>query len=73
MLLSDLFAKIAPEMTFTGSANRLITDSRNVSQGDVFIAIKGTTQDGHDYINDAVKAGAVAVVAEDIVFAKDMG
>lgn len=64
MLLSDLFAKIAPEMTFTGSANRLITDSRNVSQGDVFIAIKGTTQDGHDYINDAVKAGAVAVVAE---------
>jgi UDP-N-acetylmuramoyl-L-alanyl-D-glutamate--2,6-diaminopimelate ligase len=39
-------------------------DSRKVQAGDVFVAIKGTTSDGHDYIETAIKNGAVAVVYE---------
>jgi UDP-N-acetylmuramoyl-L-alanyl-D-glutamate--2,6-diaminopimelate ligase len=39
-------------------------DSRKVAPGDVFVAIKGVTYDGHDYIETAIKKGAVAVVCE---------
>ena len=39
-------------------------DSRKVKRGDVFIAIRGTQVDGHDYISSAVDQGAVAIVAE---------
>jgi UDP-N-acetylmuramoyl-L-alanyl-D-glutamate--2,6-diaminopimelate ligase len=39
-------------------------DSRKVGQDDVFVAIKGTLTDGHDYISDVVKAGARAVICE---------
>lgn len=39
-------------------------DSRKVSAGSCFIAIKGYAQDGHQYIDTAVEKGAVAVIAE---------
>lgn len=39
-------------------------DSRLVGQGDVFVAIRGTQTDGHDYIEKAISLGAVAVVCE---------
>ena len=39
-------------------------DSRRVSQGTAFVAQRGTKVDGHDFIDGAVDAGAVAVVCE---------
>lgn len=42
----------------------LTFDSRKVSKGDVFFAIKGTSTDGHQYINQAIAAGATAIVCE---------
>lgn len=39
-------------------------DSRNVTQGTLFIAITGMATDGHDYISRAVRSGAVAVLVE---------
>lgn len=39
-------------------------DSRKVSSGDVFVAIKGTLSDGHLYIDKSIAQGAVAVVCE---------
>lgn len=42
----------------------LAIDSRKVSQGTVFIAVKGTLTDGHQYIDKAIELGAVAIVAE---------
>ncbi len=39
------------------------TDSREVKEGDTFIAIKGNTVDGHDYIQDAIANGAKKIVA----------
>lgn len=40
------------------------TDSRKVKPGQTFVAIKGHTVDGHNYISDAIKNGAVAIIAE---------
>ncbi len=39
-------------------------DSRKVLPGDIFVAIKGATVDGHDYINKAIENGAIKVVVE---------
>ena len=39
------------------------TNSANINRGDIFIAIVGNKADGHDYIEDAIDAGASAVVS----------
>ena len=39
------------------------TDSRLVEPGDTFVAIKGYTVDGHDYIDAAIKKGAKKIIA----------
>ncbi len=39
-------------------------DSRQVQPGDVFVAVKGLTSDGHAFVEMAVERGAVAVVVE---------
>ena len=39
-------------------------DSRRVLQGTLFVAQPGTQVDGHDYIAQAVEAGAVAVICQ---------
>ena len=44
--------------------NGIKTDSRQVEKGDLFICIKGLTNDGHEFINSAIKNGAVAILAE---------
>jgi len=42
-------------------------DSRRVTPGSLFVCIKGFLTDGHQYIDSAVKNGAVAVLTQDIV------
>jgi UDP-N-acetylmuramoyl-L-alanyl-D-glutamate--2,6-diaminopimelate ligase len=42
----------------------LTQDSRQVTPGDLFVAIRGLDADGHDFIPDAIRRGAVAVVGE---------
>ena len=44
--------------------NQVQFDSRKISKGDVFVAIKGTVVDGHNFINDVIVKGAIAVVCE---------
>ena len=41
-------------------------DSRKVSAGNMFIAVKGTTTDGHQYIDKAIELGAGVIVCEDL-------
>lgn len=54
---------------FSGDPDReikgLAYDSRKVKPGDLFVALTGHKENGHDYLNEAVKKGAVALVAED--------
>ena len=40
------------------------TDSREVEEGDLFIAYKGVETDGHEYIKQAIEKGVKAVVGE---------
>ncbi|GAA5494562.1 UDP-N-acetylmuramoyl-L-alanyl-D-glutamate--2, 6-diaminopimelate ligase [Rubritalea halochordaticola] len=46
------------------SAIDVTSDSREVKEGFIFVAIRGNESDGHKYISQAVEAGAVAIVAE---------
>ncbi len=41
-------------------------DSRKVELNDVFVAVKGTISDGHQFINTAVDQGALAVVCQEL-------
>lgn len=42
-------------------------DSRQVAPGNLYVAIRGTRTDGHHFIPDALRRGAVAVIAEEEV------
>ena len=39
-------------------------DSRSVQNGDIFVAIRGEISDGHDYLDEAVSNGAIALVLD---------
>ena len=43
-------------------------DSRQIKQGDIFIAIKGKNEDGNKYAIDALNNGASLVVVDDISY-----
>jgi UDP-N-acetylmuramoyl-tripeptide--D-alanyl-D-alanine ligase len=40
----------------------ITTDTRKIGKGDVFLALKGERFDGHDYLRDAVRDGAAALI-----------
>ncbi|MBI4685033.1 MAG: UDP-N-acetylmuramoyl-L-alanyl-D-glutamate--2,6-diaminopimelate ligase [Nitrospirae bacterium] len=66
MLIKDMNIK-----SISGSTDIEVSgigyDSRKIAKGDVFIALKGEKFDGHDFIGDAVKNGAGAVVYEKVI------
>lgn len=43
---------------------KIKTDSRKIKKGDTFVALKTLNNDGHEYIEDAIKNGATTIVAE---------
>ena len=67
MKLQDILYKVSIR-TVIGNTDVPISvlaiDSRKVKQGACFIAVKGTTSDGHAYIEKAISNGAIAVVCE---------
>jgi len=46
------------------SINKMDFDSRNIGLNDVFVAIRGTISNGHDYIDKAINLGAIAIVCD---------
>ena len=48
------------------SVANICYDSRKTSKNDLFIAVRGTQTDGHNYINEAITLGAIAVMCEKI-------
>ena len=67
-LLSDILYKTGLVET-QGSTNIAITamtfDSRKVEKDGLFVAVRGTQSDGHDFIDKAISLGAVAIVCEE--------
>lgn len=59
--LENLKAKGSLEIEVTG----LESNSKNVKPGYMFIAIKGFSVDGHEYINSAIEAGAKVVMVQE--------
>jgi UDP-N-acetylmuramoyl-L-alanyl-D-glutamate--2,6-diaminopimelate ligase len=68
MKLTELLAGVETEPVASSRAKVDVTgvtsDSREVKPGWLFVAVPGTKVDGAQFVHDAVKAGAVAVVAE---------
>jgi UDP-N-acetylmuramoyl-L-alanyl-D-glutamate--2,6-diaminopimelate ligase len=50
----------------------IISDSRKVIKGCVFVAIKGLKSDGHDYILDAISKGATVIVLDKNIFPEEI-
>ena len=49
---------------FDVSVNAITDDSRAVSTGSLFVAVKGERVDGHEFIPAAIKGGVVALVSQ---------
>tara|TARA_B110000003_G_scaffold268654_2_gene298507 strand:+ start:49112 stop:50575 length:1464 start_codon:yes stop_codon:yes gene_type:complete len=68
-LLQDILFKV-DLVEVAGSTHIAIPvvcfDSRKSTKDALFIAVKGTQSDGHDYISQAIENGAVAIIAEDL-------
>lgn len=69
MILKDLLSQLKDIKIF-GNENTSISsitfDSRKIEENCLFVAIKGTVSDGHDYIKMATEKGAKAIVCETI-------
>ncbi|MCI9843295.1 UDP-N-acetylmuramoyl-L-alanyl-D-glutamate--2,6-diaminopimelate ligase [Flavobacterium pectinovorum] len=66
-ILKDILYKVAIE-SVTGSTDiaihKIDFDSRKIEENDIFIAIRGTLSDGHDYIEKAIQLGATVVICD---------
>ncbi len=60
----DICNPVDTRGTPPASLGSLCIDSRLVSLGDIFIAVRGPSVDGHDFIQAAVDAGASVIIAE---------
>ena len=67
IVLKDILYKVAIEAV-KGSTeiavNKIEFDSRKIQENDVFVAIRGTVSNGHDFIEKAINLGAVVIVCD---------
>jgi len=67
IILKDILYKVAIE-SVKGSTevavNKIEFDSRKVQENDVFVAIRGTVSNGHDFIEKAINLGAIVIVCD---------
>jgi UDP-N-acetylmuramoyl-L-alanyl-D-glutamate--2,6-diaminopimelate ligase len=49
---------------FNPDIKNICCDSKKISKNSIFVAIKGTKNDGHKYIFDIIKKGAIFIVIE---------
>ena len=69
MKLNELLTAIQPTQVIGNQEveiKEVNIDSRQVREGDLFMAMRGTQTDGHAYIASAIEKGAVAVLCEDL-------
>ena len=67
--LSQLTANIKKQTIIGNSeimVSEIIIDSRKVTDGSMFVALKGTQVDGHAFIQKAIEMGATSILCEDL-------
>ena len=68
MFYNDLAAVTGGTLYNSTNARKMFTgvsiDSRTIKSGELFIAIRGGLHDGHDYIENAINAGASGIIAQ---------
>lgn len=64
MNLRELLQDFAPGPVPSVAVSGLACHSKQVRTGEVFVAVRGASQDGHAFIEEAVGRGAAAIVAE---------
>ncbi len=62
--LSEIAKCLGTECPKECEITEISTDTRNLPQGCLFLAIKGENFDGHTFIENAIEIGAAAVVSE---------
>ena len=63
--IQDFFQQIELLSEKQGHFPRFICDSRDIKPGDCFIAFKGERVDGHDFIEEAFKKGAILAICSE--------
>ncbi len=67
--LKDILYKVAVEAVFGNTDKEISTvafDSRKVSENGLFVAIKGTITDGHQYFDAVIEKGVVAIICQEV-------
>jgi UDP-N-acetylmuramoyl-L-alanyl-D-glutamate--2,6-diaminopimelate ligase len=67
--LKDILYKVAIESVIGSTecaVSKIEFDSRKVAQNDVFVAIRGTLSNGHDFIQKAIELGATVIVCDEL-------
>ncbi|MEY2691691.1 MAG: hypothetical protein RIT03_81 [Bacteroidota bacterium] len=67
--LKDILYKVAIESvigTTECAVSKIEFDSRKVAKNDVFVAIRGTLSNGHDFIQKAIELGATVIVCDEL-------
>lgn len=64
LLLSEIAGALGAVCPAEKEIKEISTDTRNLPEGCLFVAIKGERFDGHDFIPKAIEAGAAAVLSE---------
>lgn len=66
-ILKDILYKVtinAVVGSTSAAVNKIEFDSRKIEANDLFVAVRGTITDGHNYIEKAIKDGATSIVCE---------
>ncbi len=64
LLLSEIAAALGVSCPAEKEITEISTDTRNLPEGCLFVAIKGERFDGHEFISKAVENGAAAALSE---------
>jgi UDP-N-acetylmuramoyl-L-alanyl-D-glutamate--2,6-diaminopimelate ligase len=66
-LFSEFPFAYLPEKLPAAAITGITLDSRDIRPGQLFVAMKGGSVDGHDFIPEAIKMGASVVVGEEVI------
>lgn len=69
MKLSELLTRsnirFNPDILIDHSINKISIHSKTIEKNDIFVAIRGSTHDGHEFIEEAIERGCTTIVYED--------